>query len=392
MTSPPGRRDEGDAGRAGVSPACGQDARVASDKARADEAILVPVLNEEGVIGSFLTELARHAAHRRVYLLDSGSEDATVAEALAVAGLDLTVVPCRRGLATAIRHGVEQSREARLAVIDGDGQHDPRVLSALFAQLDAGCDVAVGSRFVAGASVASDWPWHRHFVSTALLAAVRLGVRCHGVRDPFSGCFALRRDVWRRVADRFATGGYKFLLDLLSTSRKLRVAEVPLAFRARAAGASKLSFKVFWELLISLAAGVLRGLVPRRWLSFFAVGTLGFATDILLTGLFYHYLGAPFMLARPLAIGASMTQNYVLNNGLTFAESKHMDGERLRGWATYVVCQTLGALANWGVSVAVHDAGTPWPVAVLAGVGAGLTVNLTAALKVVWRERKPGRR
>lgn len=358
----------------------------------ADEAILVPVLNEEGVIGSFLTELAGYATNRRIYLLDSGSEDATVAEATAVAGLNLTIVPCPRGLATAIRQGVEQSHEARLAVIDGDGQHDPQVLPKLFTQLDDGCDVAVGSRFVAGASVASDWPWYRRLCTTVLLGAVRLGVRCHGVRDPFSGCFALRRDVWQRVSERFATGGYKFLLDFLSTSRKLRVAEVPLSFRARTAGASKLSFKVFWELLISLAAGVLRGRVPRRWLSFFAVGTLGFATDLLLTGLFYGYLGVPFALARPLALGAGMTQNYLFNNGLTFVESQHGDGERLRGWGTYVVCQTVGALANWVVSVAVHGAGVPWPIAVVAGVGAGVAVNLATALKFVWVERKSERR
>ena len=358
----------------------------------ADEAILVPVLNEEGVIGSFLAELAPYAANRRVYLLDSGSHDATVAEAQAVAHLDLEVVRCDPGLATAIRRGIEQSSEQRLAVIDGDGQHDPRVLSKLFGELDAGYDLAVASRLVAGATVASDWPWHRQLFSTALLSAVRLGVRCHGVRDPFAGCFALRREAWTRVSNRFDTGGYKFLLDFLAASRSLRVTETPLSFRARRAGASKLNFAVLWELLVSVASGSLRGRIPRSWLSFGAVGTVGTATDAILTGTLYRLLGMPFALARPLAILAAMTQNYLLNNNLTFSATKHRGRrQRLRGWATYVVCQTVGAAANWGVSVSLYSAGLPWFIALLAGVAAGIAVNLAAALKFVWR-RSPSRR
>lgn len=366
-----------------TTPKASSDAAL-GDSAASDEAILVPVLNEEGVIGSFLTELASHAVNRRIYLLDSGSSDATVAEALAVDGLDLQVVSCPRGLATAIRHGVESSCEARLAVIDGDGQHDPRILPTLFAALDAGNDLAVGSRFVTGASVARDWPWYRHLVSVVLLRTVYIGVRCHGVRDPFSGCFALHRNAWARVSNRFDTGGYKFLLDFLSASRTLHVAEMPLKFRARHAGVSKLNFKVFWELLISLAAGVLRSRIPRRWLSFCAVGTLGIATDATLTVALHQWLGLPFILARPLTILAAMTQNYLLNNRLTFTEVEHASGRRLRGWTIYVACQIAGAVANWSVSAVLYSTGLPWPAALLAGVAAGTAINLATALKFVW--------
>lgn len=353
----------------------------------AREAILVPVLNEAGAIGPFLRELAPIATTRRVYLLDSGSDDATVAEAQAVHGLDLQVLHCPPGLAAAIRRGVEESDEARLAVIDGDGQHDPRVVPALFRELDAGNDLVVGSRHVPGASVASDWPRYRHFFSAALLGSVRFGARCHGVRDPLSGCFALRREAWLAVGNRFETGGYKFLLDFLAASKALRVAETPLAFRARRAGASKLRFNVFWELLVSVAASAMRGRVPRRWLSFAGVGSLGTAADALLTGVLYHGYGAPFMLARALAIFVAMTQNYLLNNSLTFATAQHRgERARLRGWSIYVVCQTVGALANWSVSVALHSAGLPWPAALLAGVAAGTALNLASALKIVWRQ------
>ena len=226
------------------------------------EAILVPVLNEEAAIGPVLAELAPHAVGRRVYLLDGGSHDRTVAEAQCRArdcGLDLAVIDCPPGLATAIRSGFEQVPEEHLAVIDGDGQHEPKILDTLFQDLRDGRDLAVGSRYVANASIPRDWPRHRYAGSVVLLWLACATVRCHGIRDPFAGCFAVRREAWERVAGRFETGGYKFLLDFLAASPGLRVAERPVEYRARRAGASKMSFAVFWG-----AAGLHRKWCPSR--------------------------------------------------------------------------------------------------------------------------------
>ena len=350
------------------------------------EAILVPVLNEGDVIGPFLAELATCAPGRRVYLLDSGSLDATVERARAVQGIDLVVVDCPPGLATAIRHGVETSTEPRLAVVDGDGQHDPRVVPALFRALDAGHDVAVGSRKMPGASVAEDWPRSREALSAGLLFAVRTALRCHGVRDPLSGCFALRRQAWLRAADGFETGGYKFLLDFLAASPRLRVAELPINFRARHGGSSKVAFAVLWELLVSVLRGVLRGLVPRRWLSFGCVGAMGFVTDMAVTGFLHGTLAVPFPFARSPAIAAGMAQNYFLNNHLTFHDASRRGPAPLaQGFMLYAACQALGAGANWLVSVACFKAGLPWPIAVVAGAAVGFGINFVTASKLVWR-------
>ena len=350
------------------------------------EAILVPVLDEEDVVGPFLAELRDVAGERRVYLLDSGSRDQTVAAARAVAGLNLVVVDCPRGLAAAIRHGIEASDEARLAVLDGDGQHDPSVVPALFRALDAGNDVAVGSRKAAGATVAEDWPRLREAASAGLLALARLAVRCHGVRDPLSGCFALHRQAWLLSAPGFETGGYKFLLDFLAASKRLRVVELPINFRARRSGRSKIAFAVLWELLVSVLRGALRGHVPRRWLSFGCVGALGTATDLTVTGILHLGFGVPFALVRVPGIFAGMTQNYLLNNHLTFRDAKRSGAAPLlRGWLLYAACQTLGSAANWAVSVACFAIGVSWPLAVVGGVAVGFGVNFATASRLVWR-------
>lgn len=358
--------------------------------AAADEAILVPVLNEAGAIGAFLGELAPHAGGRPLYLLDSGSTDRTVPEARQAAkrhGLKLVVVPCPPGLAASIRCGIERSQEARVAVIGGDGKHAPGVLEGLFARLAEGCDVAVGSRRARGAAVSVRWPWRRRAASKALLWTARHVVRCHEARDPLSGCFALQRAAWERRR-RFDTGGYKFLLDFLAASRGLRVAEVPVRIRADGAAASKVSFAVFWELLVSIVRGAVHCRVPRRWISFGGVGALGTGTDAAVTAILHGVLDVPFAWARTASILSGMTQNYLLNNALTFRDKRRRGGKRMAGgWVLYAAFQSIGAGTNWGVSVMLHGAGTPWPAALLSGVMAGVVINFITAREFVWRGR-----
>lgn len=349
---------------------------------------MIPVLNEAAVIGVFLAELAPHASGRKVYLLDSGSCDDTVGaahRAAAQTGLDLVVVNCPAGLSAAIRHGVEQSAEARLAVIDGDGQHSPAVLGRLFEELGAGRDICVASRMAPGAAVAADWPRHRRLLTKALWTAVRLGGRCHGVKDPLSGCFAFRRALWERVAGRFATGGFKFLLDLLTVSPNPRVAEVPIAFRARQGGQSKAALHVFWELVNSLTWNILRGRVPRRLVAFGTVGVSGSLADATVTGVLHSLLGVPFSAARPAGILAGMTNNFLLNNLVTFRDRRRERWQLLRGWLLYAGFQSVGALTNYGVSITLNWLGLWWPLALLAGIAAGTTLNYLTASRMVWR-------
>lgn len=350
---------------------------------------MIPVFNEALAIGGVLTELAERANGRRVYLLDSGSLDGTVAEArhaAVSAGLELVVVSCPPGLSAAIRHGVEQSTEDRLAVIDGDGQHSPAVLDDLFAALAAGHDVAVASRVVPGATVETEWPRHRRLLTNALLMVARLGGRCHGVADPLSGCFALRRPLWERVAARFETGGFKFLLDLLTVSPRLRAAETPVAFRARPHGQSKVAAHVFWELVNSLAWNLLRGRVPRRLVAFGTVGVSGSLVDATITGVLHSLLGLPFWVARSAGILVGMTNNFLLNNLVTFRDRRREPGRLLRGWLLYAGCQSFGSLTNYGTSITLNWLGLWWPLALLGGIAAGVTLNYLSANRMVWRK------
>lgn len=359
----------------------------------ADEAILVPVLNEEGAIGKFLAQLAPTARKRRVYLLDSDSTDGTVPEAREAAGrlgVDLHVIGCPPGLAESIRTGLATTVESRMAVLDGDGQHDTAIVDTLFETLRCGADLAVGSRNVAGASVSEDWPWYRSWGANVLSWLARTAILPRRLKDPLAGCFAVKRAAWNDVADHFETGGYKFLLDFLAASRRqLAIVESPLVFKARIGGTSKMALPVFWEVLVSLEYCLLRGRIPRRWLGFGSVGALGMATDMLLTGLLLNVVGIPFAWARPLPVLVAMTQNYAMNNHFTFRDGERKGTNALAsGWLLYVGCQTVGAVTNWGVSVLVYALGVPWFLALPTGVLAGMVVNFVTARRIVWRAGK----
>ena len=348
------------------------------------EAILVPMwsgTHQEGAIRAALCALAPQAAGRRVYLL-FGQPAAAAGEAREAAkalGLDLAVLSMLGDLSSAVRHGIEEIGEDRLAVLDGSGRQDPRVLDALFAVLRSGIDLAVASRMVPGAVVPAR-PRGRWMASALACFAVRLSIPCRGVRDPLSGCFALRRAAWLRVAARVETGGTRFLVDLLPAAAGLQIEEVPVVLRGHGPDGPVLA--AGWQLLVSIIRGALPLRLPRRWLSFAGVGALGTVTDAVLTGVCIGLGGLPFGGARTIGLAVGMTQNYLLNNHLTFAEVR--GAATLRGWALFGICQTLGAVANWGVSVTAYLAGAPWFGALLLGTVAGMALNFATASKLVW--------
>ena len=378
----------GQAGRGGAV------ARSASSKPRSatprspTEAILVavsPAVGRDGGYRRILGELAPHATGRRLYLCHPGAAGAAQAQEAAALGLGLAVLSVPGDVASAIRYGMEEAGEDHLAVLDGDGQSDPRVLDALFAELRSGIDVAVASSTVPGAVVPAGSPQGR--VTTALLRlCIRLLVPCRGVRDPLSGCFALRRSAWSRMAARVDSGGARFLVDLLPAAGALQVREVPVALRSGSEGGAT-SFVASWQLIVSIARGALRLRLPRRWLSFAGVGALGTVTDAALTGVCIGVGGLAFGVARTIGLAVGMTQNYLLNNRLTFPEAGA--APTLRGWALFGVCQALGALANWGVSVTTYLAGAPWLGALLLGTLAGMALNFATASRLVWPSATP---
>ncbi|MCK5843551.1 MAG: glycosyltransferase, partial [Victivallales bacterium] len=141
-----------------------------------------------------------------------------------------------------------------LAVIDGDMQHDESFLPAMF-EAAKSADLVLGTRFAPGGEIEGGWPWHRHLFSNCASFAARIALGV-SVSDPMSGYFVVRADVYGKVRGDLDSKGFKILLEILYwTRRRLensRIAEIPIKFRSRVAGESKLGLGVVWAYLASL--------------------------------------------------------------------------------------------------------------------------------------------
>jgi len=206
--------------------------------------VIVPTYNERESLPELMDRL-RQVARRlplEVVVVDDASPDGTgaMAEQYAREGaLPIVVVHRARkaGLASAVLDGARAARGDVVSVMDADLSHPPEVLVDLAAQIRAGADIAIASRYIPGGRIEA-WPLPRRVVSRAATALARavLGLPA---RDPLSGFFAARRALL--TEGRYLGLGYKLLIEVLATHPKARVVEIPYRFVDRVRGASKLS-------------------------------------------------------------------------------------------------------------------------------------------------------
>jgi dolichol-phosphate mannosyltransferase len=152
--------------------------------------------------------------------------------------------------AHAVVEAFQIARGAILGKMDADGSHDPRALLAMVAKIEAGYEVAVGSRYARGGAIVS-WPLPRRILSTASTAMVRTLMQLD-IEDPLSGFWVMRREIFARAAQHPISGGFKVLLQLCVRGGAHKIAEVPIQFRDRTRGKTKLRPSVLLRSLISL--------------------------------------------------------------------------------------------------------------------------------------------
>jgi dolichol-phosphate mannosyltransferase len=223
--------------------------------------LTVPTFNEAGnverVVRGALAELERCApGDHRVLVVDDASPDGTgrLADELA-AGLPSVEVlhrAAKQGLGRAYLAGFEHALAggAQLVIVmDADYSHDPAYLPQLLAAAADG-DLVLGSRYAPGGAIVQ-WPRLRRLLSRAgsLYARAILGV---GVRDLTGGFRCIRREVLEGVElATLRSQGYVFNIELTFRALRagFRVVEVPIVFRDRTVGVSKLSLPVAIEAL-----------------------------------------------------------------------------------------------------------------------------------------------
>lgn len=235
--------------------------------------VVLPTYNEAQNIEEVLGRVREVVPDVRVLVVDDASPDGTadLAEKVGqdLGGIDVLRRPGKAGLGSAyrtgFRWGLERGHEA-LVEMDSDLSHDPGALPQLLAPLEAGgAELVVGSRYVPGGSI-PDWSLHRRLLSRwgNRYAAWVLGLQ---VRDSTSGFRAYGAEALRKIdLDQIRADGYGFQIEMAYQVVRVggRVVEVPIAFRDRLRGTSKMSSRIIVEALVLVTWWALRDRLLRR--------------------------------------------------------------------------------------------------------------------------------
>lgn len=207
--------------------------------------LVIPTLNEVENIEPLVARLAQsQPALDEIIFVDDGSTDGTCERIRS-----LTDHPCVRlierenpslGLSGAVLAGSRAASGDLLVVMDADLSHPPeRIAELLRPLLEERADIVIGSRYTRGGSTPG-WPLWRKALSRS---AAALAYPLTGVHDSMSGFFALPRKLLLELTP--TATGFKIAFEaLVQGGKNLRVLEIPIAFRDRARGVSKMTLGV----------------------------------------------------------------------------------------------------------------------------------------------------
>ncbi len=225
--------------------------------------VIVPTYNERENIQAILSAVLLQPNGFHVLVVDDGSPDGT---AEIVRGLQkehyqdnlfLLERKGKLGLGTAyiagFRWGLEKGYDY-LFEMDADFSHDPNDLPRLLdACVNGGADVAVGSRYCKGGSVIN-WPIDRIVLSRGASIYVQ-AVLWMPISDPTAGFIVYHRSVLDAIDfDKIRFIGYAFQIEMKYAAYKLgfKVTEVPIVFKDREKGQSKMSLKIIKEAILGV--------------------------------------------------------------------------------------------------------------------------------------------
>jgi dolichol-phosphate mannosyltransferase len=235
--------------------------------------VIVPTYNERENLPLIVARVRKSLPDVHILIVDDGSPDGTgaLADELAAAEPDRIHVMHRTakdGLGAAYLAAFDWGLEHGYTVLvemDADGSHAPEQLYRLLDAIDAGADVAIGSRYVEGGTV-RNWPYRRLVLSRSAntYARLLLGVDIH---DITAGYRAYRREVLEKLDLRTVESkGYCFQVDLTwrAINNGFTVAEVPITFTERELGVSKMSGSNIREAMVKVAQWGIEGRMRRR--------------------------------------------------------------------------------------------------------------------------------
>ena len=359
--------------------------------------IVVPTFNEAPNIAELVERVTAAVARipsdgfeAEVIFVDDSTDDtpAVIAQVAASAALPVRLIHRRRrtgGLGGAVMEGFAAARSDALLVMDGDLQHPPEKIPALYERFRRGdVDVVVASRYAGDGTSKGLADSTRVLVSktSTVLTKAMFPIRLRDVSDPMTGFFLIDRQAVDAAALR--PRGFKILLEILARGT-MRVAEVPFDFADRHAGASKASFRQGLHFLAQLT-----GLRFGKMSLFAIIGGLGAIANVAIVWALTQ-LGVNYIVAAVIASEATIIANFLLIERFVFQD---MRGQASGVWSRFAKSFTFNnAELLIRIPIVALMVGSGHITAVLA---TAITLAIAFVLRfvfhslVVYAPRRPG--
>jgi dolichol-phosphate mannosyltransferase len=221
--------------------------------------VVLPTYNEAENIGPISAAILEALPDATLLVVDDGSPDGTGRLADELAAVDPRVRvrhrTAKQGLGRAYLDGFDVARRSGAGIVvqmDADWSHDPAVLPALIEPIRADrADLVIGSRYTKGGGVV-DWGIGRRVISRggSLFARIVLGLRPNDLTGGFK---AWRADTLSSIPfEGVHAGGYVFQIEMTYRASRAgaRIREIPITFRDRRVGQSKMSRRIVIEALV----------------------------------------------------------------------------------------------------------------------------------------------
>ena len=221
--------------------------------------VVVPTYNERENLEPLAAAILEALPEGRVLVVDDNSPDGTgqLADTLGAREPRLSVLhrAGKEGLGVAYRDGfrwtLERADTRAVVQMDADFSHDPRDLPRLLAPLMRSADLVLGTRYMPGGGTVG-WPWHRRLISRGGTLFART-VLLLPYRDLTGGFKAWRRELLEAIRLReAAAAGYGFQVETTwwAHRRGARIVQMPIVFRERVRGSSKMSGGIVREAML----------------------------------------------------------------------------------------------------------------------------------------------
>jgi len=212
-------------------------------RSRPSVSIVVPTYKEVENLPLLTERLGKvrqkHHLSLELLIMDDDSQDGTeeLVSSMDRDWITLVVRKQKRGLSRAVLEGLRLARGDVLVVMDADLSHSPEQIPEMLVALEQGADFVMGSRYITGGLTEASWGFFRWLNSRIATIFSR---PLTSVKDPMSGFFALPRKTFESACDLNPIG-YKIGLELMVKCNLHRIEEIPIHFKDRQFGESKLT-------------------------------------------------------------------------------------------------------------------------------------------------------